>query len=159
MVRSIWLRILCAATKPGSRLAWFEAVLFAAATGAAAAAIGFGTGLFQLQPETEPAVLLAIALIAFAFPALAEETVFRGWLGGRRIALVPSLAAFIAWHPAQLMLGLPWARQEFADPRFLAIAAILGAACTASRVRSGSLWPPVAIHWAVVVVWKGLTGG
>jgi hypothetical protein len=44
-------------------------------------------------------------------------------------------------------------------PAFLAITAALGLACTISWRRSSSIWPAVALHWAVVVMWKGLAGG
>ena len=37
--------------------------------------------------------------------------------------------------------------------------ACLGLACTLTRVRSGSIWPGVVIHWGVVVAWLALFGG
>jgi predicted Abi (CAAX) family protease len=41
----------------------------------------------------------------------------------------------------------------FRDPRFLALAAILGACCQAACVGTGSLWPGVLMHWWWVWAW------
>lgn len=114
-----------------------------------------------LVPNPAPrSDLLAISLSAFLIPALGEELVFRGWQRkGLPVAAVLSLVAFILWHPAQAWLNLPFGRPEFLDPRFLSLVAWLGLACTLSRIRSGSIWPAVIIHWGVVVVWKALYGG
>jgi len=38
-------------------------------------------------------------------------------------------------------------------------AGLLGAACTGAYARTGSIWPPVAIHWLTVVLWKVLFAG
>jgi predicted Abi (CAAX) family protease len=72
------------------------------------------------------------------------------------LRIVFSLGLFVLWHPVQVCLGLPMAQAAFLDWRFLIIAAALGLACTISWQRSGSIWPAVFIHWAVVVGWKGL---
>ena len=69
-----------------------------------------------------------------------------------------ALLAFIAWHPLQVGLGLPYAQVVFLRPDFLLIAALLGLACTISYRRSGSLQPAILMHWAVVAGWKALTG-
>ena len=45
------------------------------------------------------------------------------------------------------------------DPAFVAIAAALGLACTLSAWRSRSIWPAVAMHWALVAGWIVLFGG
>ena len=101
--------------------------------------------------------VFTISLSTFFVPSLGEELVFRSWLRkGAPIAAVASLVAFILWHPLQVWLNLPFARPEFLDPRFLGLVAWLGLACTLSRIRSGSIWPAVIIHWGVVVVWIAL---
>jgi uncharacterized protein len=104
--------------------------------------------------------VFAISVSAFLIPALGEEIAFRGWLRkGAPIAAVISLLAYIVWHPVQAWWNLPFGRPEFLDPRFLSVVAVLGFACTLSRIRSGSIWPAVIIHWGIVVVWKALYGG
>lgn len=144
---------------------WAEAVALLAAFGLVGGGFGIASGLLVPAPPPPLPVLLLTALVALAVPALGEEAVFRGpldagaWRPRAWIAAAVGLAAFVAWHPLQIVLRLPWAQPDFADPRFLALAALLGAACTASRMRSGSLWPPVAIHWAAAVSWKALFGG
>jgi predicted Abi (CAAX) family protease len=115
------------------------------------------TGVLELHHRSSRGELLAISLSAFLVPSLAEELVFRGWLRkGMPIAAVISLLAFIAWHPLQTRLGLPFGRPEFTDAGFLSLVAVLGFACTLSRIRSGSIWPAVIIHWGTVVVWIAL---
>lgn len=117
-------------------------------------------GVLTLNPLDRPH-LQTLWLSAFLMPALLEELVFRSWIGGRGAALaaVASFLAFVLWHPVQVWLNLPSARPVFTDPGFLMVVATLGFACTLTRVRSGSLWPGVVIHWGVVVAWLALFGG
>jgi uncharacterized protein len=114
-----------------------------------------------LVPEpAQRSEMLAISLSAFLIPALGEELAFRGWVRkGAPLAAVISLLAYIVWHPVQTWLNLPFGQPEFLDPRFLSLVAWLGLACTLSRIRSGSIWPAVIIHWGAAVVWKALYGG
>lgn len=107
------------------------------------------------------AAFLGLAVIAVLVPALAEEAIFRGLLQPRRLTgprtiLISalSLTAFIAWHPIQVWTGWFTGQAIFLDPGFLCVAGLLGFACTISVHRSDSLWGAVALHWAVVVVWK-----
>ncbi len=116
-------------------------------------------GVLQLDPAPR-AEISGLWLSVFLFPALAEELVFRGWLPrGAAVAAIASFVAYVAWHPIQSLLGLPFARPEFRDPGFLMLVACLGFVCTLTRVRSGSIWPGVIIHWGVVVAWLALFGG
>jgi uncharacterized protein len=115
------------------------------------------SGVLESHPLSSRSEILTISLSTFFVPSLAEELVFRGWLRkGAPIAASLSLVAYVFWHPLQVWLGLPFARPEFLDPRFLSLVAWLGLACTLSRIRSGSIWPAVIIHWGVVVVWIAL---
>lgn len=115
------------------------------------------TGVLEANASITRGELLPIWLSAFVVPALSEELVFRGWLRkGMPLAAIASLIAYIIWHPLQVWLDLPFAREEFLDPRFLSLVAWLGLACTLSRLRSGSIWPAVIIHWGAVVVWIAL---
>ena len=123
----------------------------------AAGAWAAHSGVLEYRPITSQSDLATVSLSAFLVPSLSEELIFRGWLrGGMPIAAVASLLAFIVWHPAQVWLHLPFGRPEFLDPRFLGLVAWLGFACTLSRLRSGSIWPAVIIHWGVVTVWIAL---
>jgi len=125
----------------------------------AACAWGANSGVLVLKPLNQDQ-LAVTWLSAFLVPTLSEELIFRGWVKkGAPIAAVCSLLAYIAWHPIQTLLGLPFAHPEFTNPAFLGLVAWLGFACTLSRIRSGSIWPAVVIHWGIVVMWKSLYGG
>jgi predicted Abi (CAAX) family protease len=102
--------------------------------------------------------LLAVAL---AFPALAEEMLFRVVLiplaPERRLPLVVlALFLFVIWHPLQsLLYRVPWADLAL-SPWFLAAVAALGIACSRIWIRTHSIWPCVVLHWSVVALWKAL---
>lgn len=115
--------------------------------------------------RADPVAFLTLALAALVIPALGEELVFRGLLQPRTINSARglglsalSLAVFVLWHPAQVWLNLPSGQAVFMEPGFLALAALLGALCTALAHRSASLWPAVLLHWIMVVGWKAATG-
>jgi uncharacterized protein len=117
------------------------------------------SGVLTLDPMSR-GQLMPIWLSAFLMPSLLEELVFRGWLPrGAPVAAVASFVAFVLWHPLQVWLNLPFARPEFVRPGFLMLVACLGFACTLTRIRSGSIWPGVVIHWGIVVAWLALFGG
>lgn len=130
--------------------------------------IGFYSGFvrFDVFPDSRVAIagILAGSLL---MPGISEELFFR-------VLLLPhptenaSLAAlwlwgciglviFLIYHPLNILaLGHD---RTFRNPVFLLLAALLGIACTLSYWQSGSLWPPVIIHWLIVVVWLLLLGG
>lgn len=142
---------------PDLRAAIEGVILFLVVIGAGIWAVQ--AGVLVLHPVARDNVG-AISLSAFLVPALAEEVVFRSWLPrGAPLAAVASFIAFVLWHPLQVILNLPFARPEFTDASFLGLVAWLGLACTLARVRSGSIWPGVIIHWGVVVLWLALFGG
>jgi uncharacterized protein len=105
-------------------------------------------------------------LIAFFVPAIGEEVFFR-------CALVPTqaqkprawpqavvaLLLFLAWHPFNAWLFFKDVLPLFSDWRFLSVTAMLGIACTHLWRHTGSLWPPVLLHWVAVLIWKGALGG
>lgn len=70
-----------------------------------------------------------------------------------------STLAFVAWHPLNALTVNRSALPIFLDPAFLLIFAGLGAVCGYGYVVSRSIWVPVLIHWATVVVWVLLLGG
>jgi predicted Abi (CAAX) family protease len=101
--------------------------------------------------------------IAFFFPALAEESLFRAalirpgpaspWRG-----ILVSALVFTAWHPLQARLyWVPW-HGLARNPAFLAAILALGIACGRIFARTGSIWPCLLLHWLVVAVWKALFG-
>ena len=125
--------------------------------------VGFSSGLFKFSLTQEWPLFITVAVIAFVIPALFEEIVFRvglpALLKNQCWADVMALTVFIAWHPAQVWFGLPMGQDTFLHPAFLIIVASLGAICTISYRRSGSIWPAVAMHWMTVLIWKGMLAG
>jgi predicted Abi (CAAX) family protease len=73
------------------------------------------------------------------------------------LALVPwvalSVGLFVAWHPLLAGTRRDPLRTLLKDPRFLVQVTLLGLACSLAYLVSGSIWPPVLIHWLTVVVW------
>jgi uncharacterized protein len=142
---------------PDLRAALEALVLFLLVLLAGAWAVGDGVLTLDPIPSSQ---MMTVWLSAFLMPALLEELLFRGWLPrGAALAAIASFIAFVLWHPLQVWLNLPFARPEFTRPGFIMVVACLGFACTLTRIRSGSIWPGVVIHWGVVVAWLALFGG
>jgi len=142
---------------PDIRAALEALVLFLLVLLAGAWAVGDGVLALDPMPRGQ---MMSIWISAFMTPALLEELAFRSWLPrGAPAAAIASFVAFVLWHPLQVWLNLPFGRPEFTRPGFLMVVACLGLACTLTRVRSGSIWPGVIIHWGVVVAWLALFGG
>lgn len=127
------------------------------------AALGWAGGLVNPQP-LDLASFLRFAAVALFVPALAEEAIFRGTLLPTpnshpslfRCAL--AIAAFVAWHPLQVLwFGEAWGAVVL-NPWFLAAVVALGVATTRLYLATSSLWPPIVLHWLVVVAWKALGG-
>lgn len=122
-------------------------------------------GLMQWRPMFD-VQLLRLAVVALIVPALGEELFFRAVLlpapAGGHIRWSPVFAStllFVLWHPAQaLVFGPHWAAVVL-DPWFLASVAVTGVALSRLYLLTGSIWPPVALHWLVVVAWKALLAG
>jgi len=141
------------------------------AAGAALYPFGVATGYLrhEVAPVGGAAGALKVVVGVLVLPAAVEEAVFRAALLPHP-ALEPTvrltaaasaapLAVFVAWHvlnPA----APPEARSAFLDTRFLTMAAVLGAACTAGYwMTGGSLLAAVVVHWMLVVVWLLALGG
>lgn len=117
-------------------------------------------GVIELSPVAPDTNIALLSLTTLILPALSEELAFRSWLGVRSgIWILVSYAAFILWHPVQVWLQLPFAHPAYVDPAFLCVVAALGLVCTLSRLRSGSIWPAVVIHWGVAALWRALFEG
>jgi len=116
-----------------------------------------------------PAQIALLAFIAVFTPSLPEELLYRvlvqphpseGVAPSVRWAWsTASLLLFVLAHPLLAWGAWPWARAIFYRPAFLLIVALLGVACTLVYVATGSLWAPVAIHWATIMGWKLFFGG
>ncbi len=70
------------------------------------------------------------------------------------------LALFLVYHPLQAVTvnraqGWP----TFADARFLVMAGVLGIVVDFVYQKTGSVWPPVVVHWLTVVAWLLVGGG
>lgn len=150
---------------------WPDAARWTAALGITlpAAAIialsGYVGGWIRLAPEFDVTSSLTAAIILFFIPALAEELVFRGillsWFArvSQRWGNWLSIALFVLWHPLQaLTFGPPWSA-IFLQPSFLFATFLLGIVLTHIRIVTQSLWPVVAIHWIMVLLWKLFFGG
>lgn len=163
-------RLMAALTTLPAWGAWVQAVGLFLLLAALSALLGWRSGFLRWRPLRAPwPSWVGIVLVSFVTPALAEEAVFRAlWIpipaerasaGEAFFGCLAGLVAFVIYHPLKKRL-LPARRNApFADPTFLFIATLLGIVCTASYVTSGSLWPPVALHWLFVSVWLLLFNG
>ena len=143
---------------------WWFCAAICAATLPVMAAIGFSTGLYHLTPA-QPDLALRM-LTVFFVPALGEEIVFRGLLTPGRhesqrsaLPIAISTSLYTLWHVAEALTFLPGAKGVFLRLDFLLCCAVLGLACAILRYRTGSLWPAVLLHWALVVAWQTWWGG
>lgn len=135
-----------------------------AATLVLMAVIGFSTGLYNLTPA-QPDLALRM-LSVFFVPALGEEIIFRGLLIPGRdepqrpwLPIVFSTALYTVWHVFEALTFLRAAASIFLRLDFLLCCAVLGLSCAIMRYLTGSLWPAVLLHWALVVVWQTWWGG
>ncbi len=132
--------------------------------GVLALVLGFATG-FLSRPWSWPPLGQMLPRVAglLVMPALVEELLFRALLIPHPIEGFPwqpqlawialSLGLFVLYHPVAARLWYPQGRPLFDDPNFLLQATLLGLACSLAFVATGSLWPPVLIHWLAVVIW------
>ena len=142
---------------------WGEMLVGGAVLAAVFGPLGLRTGLLHVEPRPASVVLKCAAVVLFV-PALGEELPFRG-------ALIPDRGEAPGRSPDP-RLDRPVHRlargrdpvaaagaRTFLRGDFLAWAAGLGLVCAVLRRRSGSIWPPVVLHWAAVVAWMGWLGG
>lgn len=150
-------------TLPSAR-GWLLCLAVSAATLALMMLIGFVTGLYHLTP-TQPGLALRLVTVAF-IPALGEEIPFRGMLtpgpnesARPRLEIAVSTGLYTLWHVVEAVTFLKSAAPIFLRPDFLLCCAVLGLGCAIMRRRTGSLWPAVILHWALVVIWQTWLGG
>ncbi|MEM9164513.1 MAG: CPBP family glutamic-type intramembrane protease [Cyanobacteria bacterium P01_F01_bin.4] len=72
---------------------------------------------------------------------------------------IASLVIFIGFHPLNARFLMTERRETFYNPIFLTLAGLLGVVCTLSYLQSASLWPPVVLHWLMVIIWLLSLGG
>jgi len=132
--------------------------------------LGFKLKFLKTEiPKVSWKILLRITLITLLFPATAEEVFFRvlllphkteqaslayQWISGSI-----SLILFIAYHPLNATFFIKNARTTFSSFAFLTSAATLAIVCTIAYLKSGSIYPPVILHWVFVLAWLLGFGG
>ena len=144
---------------------WKSALAIALPAAVIIALAGYIGGWVVFDPVGDLQSALIAAIVLFFFPALAEELIFRGvllsWFAtfSQRWGNWLSAILFTLWHPFQaLTFGPPWSA-IFLEPSFLFATFILAIVLTHIRIVSQSLWPVVAIHWTLVLLWKLFFGG
>jgi len=162
--QSAFRRLTTAAQCRPTARHWLETALLAALFTLIALPVATRAGLIALgELELNGALLLRVMVL----PALLEELLFRVLpnphpseqrSAARCWALgLLSLGAYVLAHPLVGLVSGP-AGAVFATPAFLLLTALLGLACLLTYRRSGSLWPPVALHWLVVASWLSMGG-
>ena len=138
--------------------------------GAISLPLGWQWRFLQWQPARLSAQKRLAGIIQSWFmPALVEELIFRVTLLPHPLEGIPwgqwwlwagiSLGAFVLYHPLNARIAYPAGNPTFFRPVFLCLAGLLGVACSLSYGLTGSLWPPVMIHWIVVTGWLFGLGG
>ena len=165
MIRAAFSRLWRGLTTWPDLGGWGFSALVGALTLAAMAAVGFSSGFYHLSEGDFTGWPLKL-LIVFIAPGLGEELPFRGLLIPDRTenprpwwTIFVVTICFTAWHVVEGETFMARAMMTFLRPDFLACAAILGLGCAIVRWRTGSVWPAVALHWGVVVVWLTWFGG
>ncbi|MCS5698115.1 CPBP family glutamic-type intramembrane protease [Cyanobium sp. FGCU-52] len=149
---------------------WAIALLLLGIYAAMVLPAGFRSGFLPARPHPlAPGPLARLTAGLLLMPALGEELLFRvaliphpseqAGLGGLLPWGLLSTGLFVLYHPLAGASWYPAGRQVFRDPRFLLPCTLLGIVCALAYGISGSLWPPVLIHWVVVVLWLGVLGG
>ncbi|MDJ0731602.1 MAG: CPBP family glutamic-type intramembrane protease [Crocosphaera sp.] len=162
-------RLIDAITYPLSSEDWYFSLGLLLSYGIIVVPIGLKTGFLTWQLVDISPKKCGQILSLLLMPALIEELVFR-------VLLLPhpfegvngiewffwvafSLILFIIYHPINALLFYPQGKNLFRQPIFLIFAGLLGIVCAISYQITASLWPPVIIHWLIVVIWLFILGG
>ena len=132
--------------------------------------VGIVSGLLHPSlPPLSAGGALAVAVTVLVHPAFTEEFVFRVLLLPRRLdrigrsrlyaTVAVALFLYVIAHPLNAYFFWPAVWHVFSNPFYLALATLLGLTCTTAYLMSGSIWPPVLIHWFTVTLWLLLLGG
>lgn len=131
--------------------------------------VGFRTQLLKLEVVKHWQTISTTIIVALIFPSIFEEILFRVLLLPRTIEHAPiqivilwsafCLTIFVLAHPLNARIFFPARRATFYDRTFLFLAGLLGTICTISYLQSGSVWPPIFLHWIIVIIWLLCLGG
>jgi len=132
--------------------------------------LGFNLKFLRIEiPNISSTVIFRLTLITLLFPATAEELFFRVLLLPHKIELASltyqlisgsiSLTLFIIYHPLNATFFIRNARTIFSNFAFLTSAAFLAIVCTIAYLKSGSIYPPIILHWIIVLGWLLGFGG
>ncbi len=157
-------RILASLLPPLQPGDLFRSLAIVTVYGVLALGLGFASGFLSLPFSWPPiAEVLPRAAGLLLMPALVEELLFRvcliphpieGFAWQSQLGWVAlSLGFFVVYHPVAARLWYPRGRPLFDRPWFLLQATLLGLACSLAFVATGSLWPPLLIHWLAVLIW------
>jgi predicted Abi (CAAX) family protease len=132
--------------------------------------LGFKLNFLKAEiPDISWKIMFRLTLITLFLPATAEELFFRililphkteqaslsyQWISGSI-----SLILFVIYHPLNATFFMRSARTTFSSFAFLTSAVFLAVVCTLAYLKSGSIYPPVILHWIFVVSWLLLFGG
>jgi len=133
---------------------------------------GLRSGLLQPAAASRDARLSRLpARVAglLVMPSLVEELLFRvlplphPLEGAGAVDLIGwGLLAgglFVGYHPLAARFWYRQAEPLFRQARFLVPCALLGLVCSIAYLATGSLWPPLLLHAAVVITWLEGLGG
>ena len=163
----IWCRITNAFTTVPSLRDWQLTGISFFVYGMVALLIGIPSQFLQWTAPVNhwPQIIFKTLFV----PAILEEIVFRAILlphPQENTSITSSylwggvgLLLFIIYHPLNGLTLYKPGYYVFRNPYFLTLATLLGLTCILVYRRTGSLWPPVVIHWIAVVVWLCLLGG
>jgi predicted Abi (CAAX) family protease len=170
MLRILGARLVHAYSTVPTPGQWIEVVLLFALFLVVALPVGLASGLLTLTPAQESvSSLMVFAAVALVVPSLFEETLFRALLlphpSERRsglwlvLSVIVGVVLFVLGHPLVAWLLAPATRPLAYHPVFLGLCAVFGVFSSIAYLRTGSIWPSVLMHWAVVVGWKIWFGG
>lgn len=169
MLQLLFERVITAGLTIPTLQDWLIAVGLVGLYTLVALPLGFRSQFIQVSPPKSGRTIFTVCLVSFFTPGLLEEVIFRvlllphpsenssaialsGWIG-------LSLLLFLISHPLNAYTLFKAARPIFVMPIFLTLAGLLGIVCTISYLQSGSLWPPMVMHWLIVVLWLLFFGG
>jgi predicted Abi (CAAX) family protease len=120
-------------------------------------------------PDISWKIMFRLTLMTLLLPATAEELFFRILLLPHKTEQVSlayqwiaggvSLMLFVVYHPLNATFFIRSARTIFSSFAFLTSAAMLAIVCTLAYLKSGSIYPPIILHWIFVLSWLLFFGG